>query len=62
MKIIWVILTIFGAITAFWYFKYTLFNPYGKADIPKLTRKPWGHLISWIVILIGIISFILLIS
>ena len=59
MIILWTILSIIGFIVAVWYFT-SVFNPYGRINYPMLLWKSAGHLISWVLIIIGIISLIML--
>jgi len=59
MIILWTILSIIGFIVAVWYFT-SVFNPYGRINYPMLLWKSAGHLISWALIIIGIISLIML--
>jgi hypothetical protein len=59
MKIFWIFLAIFGVITGIWYFR-SIFNPYGRSNYPMFLWKPIGHFVSWIIIILGIISIIIL--
>ncbi len=62
--IIWMLLVILGIITGIWYFKSTIFNPHGRANYPALLWV-WGavgHLISWVLIILGIIAAVMLIK
>ena len=60
--IIWMLLVILGIITGIWYFKLTIFNPHGRANYPALLWiwGPVGHLISWALIILGIIAAVML--
>lgn len=58
MTILWTILSIIGLIVTIWYFT-SVFNPYGRINYPMLLRKSTGHIFSWILIMIGIISLIM---
>jgi len=62
--IIWMLLAILGIITGIWYFKSTIFNPYGRANYPALlwVWGPVGHLISWVLIILSIIAVVMLIK
>ena len=62
--IIWMLLAILGIITGIWYFKSTIFNPYGRANYPALlwVWGPVGHLISWALIILSIIAVAMLIK
>lgn len=59
MIILWTILSIIGLIVAVWYFTSVL-NPYGRSNYPMPLWKSTGHLISWVLIIIGLISLIML--
>lgn len=59
MIIIWSILSTIGLLVAMWYLA-SIFNPYGRINYPMILWKSIGHVISWILIIIGIASLIAL--
>jgi len=59
MIIFWSILSTIGLIVAVWYFTSVL-NPHGRINYPVLLDMSIGHLVSWVLIIIGIISLIIL--
>ena len=59
MIIFWSILSTIGLLVTTWYLT-SIFNPYGRANYPRILWKSTGHVISWILIIIGIVSLIAL--
>lgn len=57
--IFWTILSTVGLLIAMWYLS-SIFNPYGRINYPMILWKNIGHVISWILIIIGIASLIAL--
>ena len=55
MIILWSILSTVGLIVAAWYLS-SIFNPYGRANYPMFLWKSIGHYISWLLIIVGVIS------
>ncbi len=61
MRIIWLILAILGTIVGVWYFRSTIFNRWGRANYPLVLAGSVGHLISWFIIVLGLIAIVRLI-
>ena len=59
MIILWSILSTVGLLVAMWYTT-SIFNPYGRINYPMVLWKSTGHIICWILIIMGIISLIFL--
>jgi len=59
MIIFWSILSTVGLLVAMWYLT-SIFNPHGRINYPMILWKSIGHVISWILIIIGIASLIAL--
>lgn len=57
--IFWTILSTIGLLVAMWYLS-SIFNPHGRINYPMILWKSIGHVISWILIIIGIASLIAL--
>lgn len=59
MIILWTILSTAGLLVAMWYMA-SIFNPHGRMNYPMFLWKDTGHYVSWLLIIMGIISLIFL--
>lgn len=57
MRIVWVLLTALGIITLMWYLWVT---SRGRIGYPRLLWSPVGHVISWALIILGVIGVVML--
>jgi len=57
MRIVWVLLAAIGIITLVWYLWVT---SRGRIGYPRLLWSPVGHVISWALVILGVIAVVML--